>query len=236
MRATGLTMATAFRILQSLVDERLLAYRAEDRTYRVGPLAFELGLAAWDQVHIQDEWRATIEAIAQDSGLTTYLVMRAGDEAVCLLCVAGPTRFSRVSVEPGQRAPLGYGSTSLALLATLDDAAVATILEGTRRRLSRYVDGIWQPEVIMERVSMTRERGFAVTHGQYAPGVTGIGVAVPSGGDGAHFAISVAIASGGISLRAAEKIVGIIRNAVAHRPIERQPGPTADHDPFESGS
>ena len=45
MSVTTLSRSTSFRLLRYLTEERLLQFHEEDRTYFIGPLAYELGLA-----------------------------------------------------------------------------------------------------------------------------------------------------------------------------------------------
>ena len=134
-RATGLSTSTSFRILRSLTEERLLRYSDIDRWY-VGPLAFELGLAALTEAQVQTSWRDAVDHIARETRLTTYLMARSDNDAVCLLCVQGSTVLRAMPVEVGQRLPLGVGAGSLAILATLDDEEIQRICLPRHRGLA----------------------------------------------------------------------------------------------------
>ena len=72
-RASGLSSSTAFRILRSLTEERLLRYEEAERCYHVGPLAFELGLAALTEARLQTSWRETVETIATEQDTTARI-------------------------------------------------------------------------------------------------------------------------------------------------------------------
>src|SRR5262245_22532653 len=161
--ATGLSTSTAFRILRSLTEERLLRYDELDRGYYVGPLAFELGLAAFSEAQIQTSWRDAVDHVARQTRLTTYLIVRAGSEAVCLLCVQGLTAIRAMPMDVGQRLPLGIGAGSLAILATLDDEEIRHILSAHGSRLDLFPGGRPETEQILKRIDITRQQGFSVS-------------------------------------------------------------------------
>jgi DNA-binding IclR family transcriptional regulator len=158
-RATGLNVSTTFRILRSLTEERLLRYDQAEQSYYVGPLTFELGLAASAEAQVQAAWRETIDEIARKTRMTTYLVARSDTEGVCLLCVEGSTALRAVPAKVGQRTPLGMGSASLALLSSLDDPEIARIIADLGGRLDQFPGGTGTPERILKRVQTTRRRG-----------------------------------------------------------------------------
>src|SRR5262245_21172082 len=82
--AMDLSRSTAHRILRCLLDEKLIEHGSDSRRYVVGGLTFELGLAAANRQHEVMHWRATIDALSQQTGATVYLMGRSGNECVCL--------------------------------------------------------------------------------------------------------------------------------------------------------
>lgn len=209
-RATGLSTSTAFRILRSLTDERLLRFEATDRSYHVGPLAFELGLAAQFEGGLQARWRENVDEIARETRLTTYLMARSGNEAVCLLCAQGSTALRAMPMEVGQRLPLGIGAGSLAMLATLDDGEIAAVVESQGGRRDLFPGGKIKPGEILNRVVLARQAGFAQSNGTVALGVTGIGVAIPKTEGMNQLAISVSAVANSINPTEARKLAAII--------------------------
>jgi DNA-binding IclR family transcriptional regulator len=81
-QATGLNQSTTFRILRSLTEERMLYYDEARRSYHLGVLAFELGLASSGKSQVQSAFRPVLEEVAGKTRLTTYLMARSGNEAV----------------------------------------------------------------------------------------------------------------------------------------------------------
>ena len=211
-RTTGLTVSTAFRILRSLVEERMLRYNEEDRCYYIGPLAFEIGLAASSDTQVPANWRAAVEQVARETQLTSYLMARSDNDAVCLLCVQGSAAVRAVPVDVGQRLPLGVGAGSLAILASLSDEEITRVLSEEERRLDVFA-GRAKPERIWRRVAQTRENGFSATTGTVSAGVVGVGVAIPPDG-GLTLALSASAVAGKINLAEARKIASVISAAI----------------------
>lgn len=212
--ATGLSTSTTFRILRSLVEERLLQYDELDRSYYIGSLAFELGLAAVSGAQVQTQWRDTVDQIARQTHLTTYLMARSGSEAVCLLCVQGLSAIRAMPVDVGQRLPLGIGAGSLAILSTLDDEEIRQIIFSHESHLDLFPGGKPQAKQILERVELARRMGFSISSGTVAPGVIGIGVAVPQKDALLQLAISVSAVARKIEPAEAKQIATIISSTI----------------------
>ena len=215
--ASGLKTSTAFRILRSLNEERLLRYDQADRCYYVGPLAYELGLAAAAEAQIHINWRGTVEGIARATGLTTYLVARADIDSVCLLCAQASTALRAVPMEVGQRMPLGVGAGSLAILASLKDEEIDRILSAHPTRLAALPGGEVKPKRILKHIEFARRHGFALSSEAIAPGVTGIGVAILPPNGLTPLAISVSAVANSISQLKAKKIASVISAAIGTR-------------------
>lgn len=213
-RATHLTTSTAFRILRTLTEDRLLRYDTFSRSYHIGPLAYELGLAASMDVQVQTHWRSTVEEVARVTQLTTYLMARSDNDAVCLLCAQGSTPLRAVPMDIGQRLPLGVGAGSLAILASLDDGEIARILAAERSRLEVFAGGKALPERILERIALTRRQGFSFSDGIVATGAMGLGVAIPSNTGPTQLAVSVSAVAGTVNLASFKKIASFMRDAI----------------------
>lgn len=215
--ATGLSTSTAHRILRSLTEERLLRHDGASRSYRLGLLAFELGLATQGESQVQGFWRETIAEIAGKTRLTTYLMARSDCEAVCLLCEQGTMRIRAMPVEVGQRLPLGIGAGSLAILATLPDAEVAGVMAANQPRFALFPGGAEQAASIPDRVAEGRRDGFATSRGSVADGLVGVGVPVLPRRGLLQLAISVSAVADVIDPAEARGIATVIDTAIRAR-------------------
>ena len=220
--ATGLSTSTAHRILRSLTEERLLRHDETARTYHLGLLAFELGLATQAESQVQPFWRETVEEIARRTRLTTYLMARSDCEAVCLLCVQGTMRIRAMPIEVGQRLPLGIGAGSLAILSTIAEEEIGEVMAANETRFHQFPGGGAQTAAILERVAQGRAQGFAVSSGTVADGLVGVGVPVLPRRGLLQLAISVSAVADVMDPAEARQIAGIIEAGIRKRLAQPQ--------------
>jgi len=118
-QATGLTGATTHRLLQALVDVRLVCQRPGDRRYILGPLTFELGKIAATRFDLQASYDTEIAALADAIGDTAFFLMRSNLDMLCLSRASGAFPVKTLITEIGMRRPMGVGAGGLAVLAAL---------------------------------------------------------------------------------------------------------------------
>jgi len=171
----SLDKSTAHRLLQRLVRERMLARDPGQRGYRLGPLLYELGLAALPETNLRELSQPALQQLAQSTGDMAFLVVRSGFESVCLNRVAGNFAIQTMTRDVGDRHPLGVGAGGLAILAALSDSEAKIVIKAVAPQLRRYRLG---ERALRERVEATRERGLAVDEGSAALDVTALGRAI----------------------------------------------------------
>lgn len=188
--AMELSRSTAHRILKCLVQENLVSQSDDGRRYSMGDLTLELGLAAKPLQKAILQWRRTVEEVSRQTGATTYLMGRSGDESVCLDTAAGSSVVRVLPVEVGQRRPLGLGAGAVAILAAMPEGERENTIDSIEPYL--HLHSTVSAAAIREMVKKTRETGFAESWGQVAEGIFGLGVAIPSSHGTAMLALSVA--------------------------------------------
>jgi DNA-binding IclR family transcriptional regulator len=168
----SLDKSTAHRLLQRLVHERLLA-RDPVRGYRLGPLLYELGLAALPETNLRELSQAALYELAQATGDMVFLIVRSGFETVCLNRIAGNFPIQTMTRSVGDRHPLGVGAGGLAILASLSDAEMKIAIRAVAPQLHPYR---LSEKMLFDAVAATRARdGHAVDEGSAALDVTAIG-------------------------------------------------------------
>jgi DNA-binding IclR family transcriptional regulator len=209
-RLTGLPHPTVHRLLQRLLDERLARQMPSTRRYALGPLAFELGLAAAQQFDIRAACRPGLERIARELGDTAYLVVRSGLEAVCIDRQEGPSPIRVFTLEIGSRRPLGLGAAGLAILAALPKEERAEVLA----QVSEQVLKTGQLPAAEFRSSIERccKEGHSFIRNRVTLGVSAVGVAIHNALGAPVGAVSVAA----IDARLTPKRVAILAAAL-HR-------------------
>ena len=173
--STGLTEPTVRRILLALMHEKFVVQDADTKLYRLGALAFELGLAAGANSRMLEVCRPHIRSLASDTGATAILVMRTGMETVCLEQVDGPFPLRSQSAKVGERLLLGVGTGGATLLAQMSDKEIDEILSA-----SAFDNSPVSREEIRERVSRSRKKGFTDISDKPIPGIRGVAVVIPT--------------------------------------------------------
>lgn len=211
MRATELPRTTAFRLLRYLTEERMLQFDNQGRCYYLGPLAYELGLAAQGQSGFVPSWKDRIDRLAARTGMTAYLVARSVTEVVCLATAQGQSVVRAVPLDVGQRLPLGVGAGSLAILSSLPDGEIDAIIGANELKLRMYGAGRLTRKVLWGRVLSTRANGYALSRDSVAPGVMGIGLVVPHGDELTQLAVSVSSVADHAEISDGARLADIIR-------------------------
>ncbi len=210
-RKNSLPVATVHRIVSVLVSEELVSFDPLSKSYRIGFGLYRLGCNA-RQFSIRDTYRKCIEQIAQSTGETVYLVVRAGFDSLCIDLVEGEFPIRIMAYDIGDRRPLGVGAGSLALMAFLPLNETEAILKANRNRYTDY-DGL-SVEKVRQMVDISRSLGHVFNEGNYLAGVTGVGVPVYGPEDTVIAAISVASISERMDPERASEIAAMIRHSV----------------------
>lgn len=171
----GLGKTTAHRLLGALVQVGLANQDLKSKRYTLGSAAAALGRAA--SLHQVDILiRPVLRRLARETEDTVFASVREGLAAVCIGREAGSFPIRTLTLDEGDRRPLGVGAGSLALLAFLPDGEINTIIDRNRRWLQDYSS--FTPEVLRSLVARTRETGFALNEGRIVPAMQAIGVPV----------------------------------------------------------
>lgn len=189
-RETGLNKVTARRILVTLVKEGLVDQDAESNLFRVGMGITELAQSATNYQGIHGLAYPAMVRLAEKTGDTIYLTLRHGNEAICLERVEGAFPIKTLTLDAGDRRPLGVGAGSLALLAYLPEEEIAPILRENLPLFGNY--GRLRPEAVPRLLSLAQEEGYASNDGEVIPDMSAVSVPI-RGSQGKPFAsLSVA--------------------------------------------
>lgn len=204
---------TTHRLLKALVAEGMLTQHPGSRKYALGSLVFELGLNATHQFNLVDICRPFLHALAEQTGDTTFLFVRSGNDAICLARVQGPYPIQTPAVPVGARQPLGVNAGGLALLSALSEREATEITGTVAPRLSIY--GNLSPEQIMEHWAKAQESGYALIGNRAVPGVTAIGLPVINEKNRPIAAITVAAINSRMTHERVEEILPLLRQTTA---------------------
>lgn len=186
---SGLERPTVRRILKGLMDEGLVEQDPQNRRYYLGPLLFELGVAAVHRNRLTRIAAPALARIARESGDTAHLVQRSGLDAVCIDRCEGSDPYQVSMLDIGARRPLGAAAGSLAILMRIPAQEQQLALAANRTQMAYY------ERLTGETTTAALERcsrlGFALMPTNVMPYVSGVGVAIEAPGAQAACALSV---------------------------------------------
>jgi len=174
-REVGLNVATARRILQVLCAEGLITHDLVSKLYHLGLALFHLGTAA-HQFAIRELFRTSLERIARETNDTVFLLIRSGNDVLCVDRAEGGYHIRTVTIDVGARRPLGIGVGSLALIAFLPEGKFEAIVSANEARYPHYRNMTARKIRILGRAS--RSAGYVVSEGLFHEGVTSLGIPI----------------------------------------------------------
>jgi len=168
----GLEKSTAYRILSSLVAERIVQKRAIDRRYIPGPLMFELALCTPGYANFVAVVHPVLARIAESGG-SAHLYLRSGDEVVCIDDVR--SKSAQQLTTRGRRLPIEQSTYGIAMILAMSKSEQQEVLKIAE---ARRAPGSKNAMAYRKVLAASRTRGFALNSGMAVPGLISVAVAV----------------------------------------------------------
>lgn len=188
--STGMANSTVHRLLSQLGAQGLVVQRDANKRYALGPLVFELGLAASLSFDPRERCAPFLRQLAEEVGDTVYLTVRSGSDAVCVDRHEGPSPIRVLTLDIGSRRPLGMGAGGLAILAYVQDGEREELIQKLCERGSLHRQST--EEELRAAIRECRSNGFALIRNRVNLGVSAIGVPLLDSLDRPIAAVSVA--------------------------------------------
>jgi DNA-binding IclR family transcriptional regulator len=211
--ACDIGKATAHRLLSALIDAGFAFQDTETRRYRLGAGLSLLAQAA-NQQHLGVLAQPVIRRIADVTSDTVYASIREGVAAVCVGREVGSFPIRTLTLEVGDRRPLGVGSGALALLAFLPDAEIESVLVRNESWIAEFPG--YSIAYLREAAAEARRYGFSFVDGRLIPGMNAVGVPVRDGSGNVVAALSVAAIADRVSRDRMSELTGILHREAAN--------------------
>ncbi len=168
-RQLDLPKSTAHNLLRTLQSFDLVQQDREDRTYRLGPRAIEMGFVFSRSTEMLNQARPILRRLADTSRETVKLgVLSTGQVLILAAFESSFQLHTRGDI--GTRWPLHSTSLGKAILSALPpDEAEATIAERGLAPFTKRTTTSW-PKLRAE-LNLIRERGYALDLEENEPGV-----------------------------------------------------------------
>jgi DNA-binding IclR family transcriptional regulator len=226
IRATGLGKASAHRALAGLVAHGLAEQDPATGRFFLGMDLLRWAVSAADRFDLPRLVEPALARLCELTQDTVYLTARTGDEAVCVYRREGAFPVKVLTLDVGDRRPLGVGTGSLALLAFLPDAEVARIMKEQARARAPYN---FDDATLRRLIAEARRGGYAFNDIHIRPNMAAIqgmsGIALPiRRPDGTPIcAVSVVAITARMRPPRRESIVASLREEVQRLEAELQP-------------
>jgi IclR family acetate operon transcriptional repressor len=206
----GISPSTAHRLLSELVNADFVRPGANSGRYSLSLEFFRLAYLTISHLPIiriaLNHLRRLTDACNETSLLALYDNLR---QEMMFVAMIESTHLLRYSIELNKWLPVYRGASGLAIMAFLSDAEVASILE--RARLAPPGSSLTREHYKIEAaLRETREKGYAITHGQRIAGA--VGLAAPVFGSRGELVADVCltIPASRFDVRSEETIAGLL--------------------------
>lgn len=177
----ALEHSTVHRMLACMLEEGLALRVPGTRRYSLGPLAYELGVAAAPHFAIERLASPGLSQLAEDTRDIVFLNVRSGAESVCVARFDGRKALKAYTVDVGTRRPLALSAGGVAMLIALPRAEQTRLEALNLQAIVRR--GEARQTAVRRMVQRSRRLGYGFNQEDIIPGIAAIGVAIrnPSG-------------------------------------------------------
>lgn len=220
VETTGLGKGAAHRVLAGLT-----AYGLAEKDETTGRFFLGIEIISWtaaaaNRFGLAERAAPGLLRLSQATEDTVYLLLRVGNEAVCLDRFEGAYPIKTLTMQVGDRRPLGVGSGPLALLAFLDDAEIErTLAAQPDAGLPFGVDD----KKLRSMLQVSRNLGYALNENQMMPGMSAVGLPICKANGEPIAAVTVACICERLAPPRREETIEILRAEVLKLEAELQP-------------
>ena len=175
---TGFSKTTTHRVLASLQAVNFVFQDPLNRRYRLGGKLARIGWRAegLDLAAMAERGMKRLAALTED---TVFLSMPEGSASLCVAREVGAFPIKTLTLERGDRRPLGVGAGALALYSAMPDARRIATNKANRHWLAEYGADKYRLETLRDD---TLKRGYALNRGGIVRGMNAIGLPVTTRG------------------------------------------------------
>ena len=217
MEAVRLNRTTVYRLLRCLVQQGAVRTNDDGDRYFIGQLVAELGAEARPDQKLKELFGPVLTRIAELTGDTTFLQVRAGSESFCVDRRLGAYPVKTFLVEVGTRRPIGVGAGGIAILAATPPDEVDRVL---RSNATRFRELNTTLAAVRARVNAARRFGYVFTPVHGVPGVRAVALPIIDTEGRAVAAIAVAGIAPRMTRTRKSKVLKILKAEIERVQVE----------------
>ncbi|MQA85897.1 MAG: helix-turn-helix domain-containing protein [Streptosporangiales bacterium] len=166
---TGLSLPTAYRLMQALGEHGLLEKEGTD--YRLGVALLHLGRRVADSIEVRHQVLPHLRWLRDRTQENAELHVRRSESRVPVEIICGPQSL-RPFVEVGEPLALHVGASGKTLLAWLPPAEQDALAAASAARFDE--SGPYERAALRRDLIRVRDQGWADTDGERCPGVAAV--------------------------------------------------------------
>ncbi|MCB2402821.1 IclR family transcriptional regulator [Rhizobium ruizarguesonis] len=224
-RRAELDKATTLRILVSLTKHGFVEQDASTKRYRLGTSVLRFARIREACFPIVSVLQPIVDRLALDTSETAHAAL-AADNALMTIAIAEPQRSTRVFVDPSQLLPFHATASGLAYLAFAPPNVIDIVMSS--QEFAGHTElTLRRPQQLKERLSLIRERGFAIAERSFETEVIGIAAPIFDSSGYSLGALAVASVASRMSEEKQQLIVGEVLQASIEvtRSLGSEPNP-----------
>ncbi|WP_170116523.1 SMP-30/gluconolactonase/LRE family protein [Devosia submarina] len=176
LEQTGMPKGTLHRLLQSLVEERLLGFDARNQTYRLGARLFQWAHKVWDDFDLRGAAEPELERLRDLTGEAIRLGVMDGNSVLYIDQREVPQPL-RLNNGVGSRAAPHASGLGKAMLAHLSLEKRRALLSDTPlEKLTNTT--ITDTDELIRQLDLTKARGYAVSVDEQNVGISSVAAPV----------------------------------------------------------
>ena len=184
---TGVPKATCYRLLQTLLSEKLVEYGEEDGRYVIGERLIRIALLGKSDVDVRRVSTPLLKTAATNLNETTFLA-RFRDGRVEIIHVETPEDPNRAFIHPGLgERPMHACSCSKAIAAFSEEPFMEKILNSTLKAYTSHTKTT--REILLVEFELIRDQGYADCDQEIDVGIASVAAPVTMGNIGAVFSV-----------------------------------------------
>lgn len=171
---TNFTKTTAHRTLKSLQEINYVSQEPDTRRYHLGSALAKLARDA----NVSDLGEMAVRSmrrLAEETEDTIFLAAPEGAASVCVGRALGEFPIRTLTIDKGDRTPLGVGATAQALYAMMPEAKRTAICKANKRWMAAFN---FTPEIAEERYKDFHKRGYAHNPSIAISGMSAVGLPI----------------------------------------------------------
>ncbi len=176
-QAVGMPRSSAYHLLSSMVEEGFVMHLPDDRTFGLGPRAFEIAHGYVRQAPLRRLARAPVAGLAEATGHWAHLAVLHGRDVLYVL-EERPLRRPSLVTDVGVRLPASATASGRAILADLPPNEVHALFPDSSAFSPRHCAGPRSPGALRRLLVQTRAHGYAVERDEVTSGLASVALSV----------------------------------------------------------